>query len=118
MDDILVSWVNDEIAERGWSMRELARRGNISHSSVSLVLSGQRKATHEFCEAIATATGTPVTTVLRMAGLLPRYETRQELVDEILYYFDRMDSGKQRDLIAIAATFAQGQSGSTRPSET
>jgi hypothetical protein len=37
-----IEWISAEIAARGWSNNEFARRAGISKSLVSLVLNGQR----------------------------------------------------------------------------
>jgi len=71
MNDKLAIWINDKLTEKNWSQRELARRAQISHTTVSKVLSGQLKASYEFCEIIASAFGEPKETVFRIAGLLP-----------------------------------------------
>ena len=70
MDD-LITWLNSEMEERGWSNNELARRAGLSSGGVSLVLSGSRKPTHGFCVAVARALREPPEKVLRLAGLLP-----------------------------------------------
>lgn len=45
-------WLTDELVRQNWSGRELARRADISHSSVANVLGGQAP-TWEFCATIA-----------------------------------------------------------------
>ena len=51
-------------------MREVARRskGAISHSAISLLLSGKQPASAEFCVGVAKGLGLPPTEVLRRAG--------------------------------------------------
>lgn len=65
-------WLSDELNSRGWSIRELARRAGISHTTVADVLSEQRKPTAEFCIAIAKALNVPEESTLRRAGILPK----------------------------------------------
>ena len=71
MDNKLFSWVNSEAEKREWNYSEVARRAGISHSSLSLVLSGQRNITFDFCAAVAKAFGERPEKVFRIAGLLP-----------------------------------------------
>ncbi len=71
MDDNLITWLANELKNRGWSHRELARRSNLSQTAISTVLSGQRQPGWEFCAAIARALGEAPEKVFRRAGLLP-----------------------------------------------
>jgi transcriptional regulator with XRE-family HTH domain len=69
MSDNLVSWLIKELEERGWSHRELARRAGLSQTTVSQVISQQRKPTWDFCAVVAKALGEPVDRVFVLAGL-------------------------------------------------
>lgn len=102
METELVTWLNEEIKKRGWTLRELARRSDVSHTAVSKVLSGQQEPGIKFCTGIARALDVPPETVLRLAGKIPQRTTRAALVEEILFYFDRMDENDQLKLITIA----------------
>jgi transcriptional regulator with XRE-family HTH domain len=102
MDDKLVTYVNAQLRERGWSLRELARRSGLSHTIISLGLNEQRPMTFETVDAIARALGEPPEKLFRMAGLLPARTTREELIEEIIHYFDQLDQTDQLRLITIA----------------
>jgi transcriptional regulator with XRE-family HTH domain len=52
--ETLISWLSTELNNRGWSQRELARRAQISHTSITEVLSQIRQPTFDFLAAIAT----------------------------------------------------------------
>ena len=67
----LTTWLSTELERRGWSIRELARRANISHTWIANVLSGQRPASWDFCAAIAQALLKQPEEVFRLASLLP-----------------------------------------------
>lgn len=62
----IVEWLTNQLKEM--SMRELARRCNISQSTISNVLSGKRVASREFCEAIADGLGIDRSYVLQLGG--------------------------------------------------
>lgn len=81
MQDDLVRWLAGELESRGWSIRELARRAGLSHTTVAQVLSEQRKPTWEFCRSIAEALSVPDETVLRLAGLLPTRPTKEQMAE-------------------------------------
>lgn len=68
--DKFEKWLLNEIQTRDISIRKLARNAGISHSSISLVLSGQRGVTAEFCQKIAGALKLPEEEVFLRAGLL------------------------------------------------
>lgn len=68
--DTFEQWLLNEMHTRDISMRELARNAGISHSSISLVLSGQRGITAEFCQSIAHALKLPEEEIFLRAGLL------------------------------------------------
>lgn len=70
MDD-LAKWINDELAKREWSQRELGRRAGVSNSTISKVAAGEIEATWDFCAAIGRALGERPEVIFRMAGLLP-----------------------------------------------
>lgn len=67
----MTEWINEELNKRGWTMRELARRAGLGSSTLSLILSGQRKPGTRFCKKIAKALGVSPEEVYRHAGLLP-----------------------------------------------
>ena len=66
--DGLYAWITDALAERGWKDAELGRRAHLSSATMSMVMSGQRSATAEFCIAIAEALDADVLMVLRLGG--------------------------------------------------
>ncbi len=107
MENKLVTYLNAELKERGWSLRELARRSGLSHTIISLALNEQRSMTFETVDAIARALGEPPEKLFRMAGLLPGRTTREELIEEIIHYFDQLEETDQLRLITIAWSFSR-----------
>jgi len=84
MDDKLILWLNTQLEARGWTHRELARRAKTSHTAVSSVLAGQRRAGWDFCVAIAKALGERPERVFRMARLLPALPQIEEETEETI----------------------------------
>lgn len=68
---MFTKWLLDQIAEKGWTQAELARRAGITPGAISHVINEERKPGEEFCRAIARALHIPPETVFRAAGLLP-----------------------------------------------
>lgn len=67
----LLDWIDQELYKHDWNTSELARRAGLSQSAVSMVRSGQRGVSADFCIAIAKAFGERPEKVLRIAGILP-----------------------------------------------
>lgn len=87
MEDFF-TFVNKEIKQRGWDYSELARRGDISASLVSLVMGGSRDVTFNFCLGVAKALRLRPEEVLRRAGLLPpldvgNFEEMREIMGDL-----------------------------------
>jgi transcriptional regulator with XRE-family HTH domain len=116
-DNEMVVWLNEQLNERGWSMRELARRSGLSHAVISLVLSKHNAPGLDFCVGVARALDVPPENVLRMAGLIPKRTTRQEMVDEILYHFEGLNEDDQLRVITMTwALSRRGRAGAGSPS--
>lgn len=101
MDANLVNWITEELKNRGWSLRELGRRANLSHATISHILSGQTNPGLDFCVGIARAFNVPAETVLRLADLLPHRAEDTELRREAMYLFDQLDEETQQTFITI-----------------
>lgn len=83
-DDKLSLWLREKLSESGWSIRELARRSNISHSYLARITSGEVKPSAEICTAIASAFNVAPEILLRIAGILPEVEDEEDLELEAL----------------------------------
>lgn len=68
-------WLTKELANRGWSRSEAARRGNVSPSMFDKVINGYSKPGIRFLDGIAQAFGISPVIVYRKAGLLPDVNT-------------------------------------------
>jgi len=71
MENALILWLVNELEDRGWSQRELARRASVSQTTVSEVLSGQRRPTWDFCAAVARAFHVSEDRLFVLGGLKP-----------------------------------------------
>ena len=66
-------WLDQEVARRGWTFRELGRRARLSSSAISKVMTDTHLPTWDFCLAISRALDTSPVSVFRRAGLLPEF---------------------------------------------
>jgi transcriptional regulator with XRE-family HTH domain len=80
----LTKWLKQESEERGWSFREIARRGGLSSGAISNVMTGNAFPGWDLCVGIAQAFDVAPEVVFRRAGLLPpllpAVEEEQEMV--------------------------------------
>lgn len=95
-----VQWINSEMDNRGWSLRFTAKMGGISHSALSLVISGGQ-VSYETCVALAKAFNMPKEVVFVKAGLLESPVIDPEL-DELAHLFQQLPPEKRKDFIAMA----------------
>lgn len=76
-------WLTLERDKRGWNDAELSNAAGMSQSNFSLIMSGQRNITFDFCLKIARAFRIRPETVLYQAGLItPPAITKDELNDD------------------------------------
>lgn len=112
MSDNLIFWLANELNERGWSQRELARRADIAPTTVSEVLAERRKPTFDFCAAIAGPLGKTPVDVFRLAGLLPSppevvnepragYDESTE-VQKVVDILGRLPADKRQEILHYA----------------
>ncbi|MHB9130451.1 MAG: helix-turn-helix domain-containing protein [Armatimonadota bacterium] len=97
-----ITWVKHELTARGWSQSELARRGGITQSHMSRVLSGERPPGQAFCRAMSRAFGVPLEQVFRQAGILPKTTRHVEGVEELLDAYANLDPQNRKRLLRIA----------------
>ena len=69
VENDLIPWLNQQLAEWGWSQRELGRRANVSGATVSEVLAGNRRPSWDFCAAIARPLNVDPDDLFVLAGL-------------------------------------------------
>lgn len=106
----LLTWLEDALAERQWSISELARRSGVSQSHLSNVISGNRKASAATLTALARAFNLPAELVFAKAGLLPpAKQSLDELEQEWLHIFSQATTEKERRELIIRARFEMEQ---------
>lgn len=90
VDTNLAVWINNEAKQRGWSLRQVARRSGISHSTVSRLANAEIRATAETCRALALAFGISAEDLFRIADLLPGEEASSNHIRQrrIVYQTD------------------------------
>lgn len=71
MEKDFVDWLIAEMNARGWNNSELARRAGVVPSTISMVVSRQKRPGLDLCVGIASALHIPPEDVLRSAGLIP-----------------------------------------------
>jgi transcriptional regulator with XRE-family HTH domain len=77
------TWVTKERDKRGWNDAELSSAAGMSQSNFSLIMSGQRNVTFDFCLKLSRAFRIRPEIVLYQAGLLPQPAiTKDELTDD------------------------------------
>jgi transcriptional regulator with XRE-family HTH domain len=100
MEQEFITWLTEQMYQRGWNNSELARRANIVPSTVSMVLSGQNRPGLDFCVSIAQAFQEPPEKILRQAGLLPPLPGPEEDIRfrDVLEILKRLTS-EERDAV-------------------
>ena len=86
----LVDWINDKLVDKGWSLRKLGKEANISHSTISLVLSERQAPTADFCIAVAGAFKASPLVALSKAGIVSSLDDDQQLFAEVLHQMRQM----------------------------
>ena len=71
MENKFVAWLIQQLQARGWTNSELARRADVVPSTISMVISEQKRPGFHLCVGIARAFGMQPEIILRKAGLLP-----------------------------------------------
>jgi transcriptional regulator with XRE-family HTH domain len=95
-----IPWLLEELNKRSWRPADLAHRAGLSTGSLSNVLSGNRNAGPDICNAVARALGEPEEKVFRLAGLLPPLPAEEdELLNEITETFKRLTRENRREVL-------------------
>lgn len=105
MENKLISWIKRELRVRDWSIRELARRSDVTHAHIAAVLRGEKKITFDFCASMAKALNEPAWKLFILAGLLdsvPEEVSQDEEVRVLLKIFLELPPEAQKDLINYA----------------
>ena len=97
-------WVVNEANIRGWSVRELERRAELTRGRIGNAILSDRTPDPEVCLAIAAAFEMPVESLYDRLGWLDSEDgTREDpQFDELLHYARGMSDEQLERLLAIA----------------
>ena len=96
-----IAWLNEQMAKRGWSIRQTAKNAGISHSIISLTLSGETP-TYSTCAALASAFEFPPLEVFRLAGLVQGDKSENLIDQEIIHLVSKLPLEDQQEILEIA----------------
>jgi transcriptional regulator with XRE-family HTH domain len=97
----LTEWLKQEAERRGWSFREIARRGGLSSGAISNVMTGNALAGWDLCVGIAQALDVAPEVVFRKAGLLPSLPPAVEQEQEVVGILRNLPADVQRTVITM-----------------
>jgi transcriptional regulator with XRE-family HTH domain len=102
-------WLLEELSKRRWSMREFARRCEVSESTISRIVSGKRNPSSELCRRMAKVLQLPPERIFREAGLLPDAPEDSPGVKEALYLFRQLPEDERLRVLLIMRTLLEDQ---------
>ena len=91
----LAYWLELEMRNKGWGVREVARRAGLSHPIISDALNGGN-VSFETCKALASLFHIPPEEVFRKAGLLPPRPAADELTERAEHLYGLLTRENQR----------------------
>lgn len=101
--DAFVHWLLGQMDKKKWSIREAARKANISHTLVSNAVNGDLPS-YETCIALAKAFNQPQHLVLNLAGLLdmpPDWSPTQAEWDDLFARLSPEDQAEMLEIVRI-----------------
>ncbi len=102
MHEQLIDWVYERLDHEGWSIRELARRAGVNHSTISMVLNRTRNPGPDLCRGLARAFNVPPDVVFRLAGLLPERPSAPDPgLREISHLYGQLTDADQEEVLAL-----------------
>lgn len=115
MSDTLATWLNTEVNRRGWTLRGVAKKAGVSHTTIYKIANSERKPKAETCRALAIVFGLDPAEVLRMAGHLPPLASRDSApfqsdgpdLTVLIDIWNDLASGDRRLLVEMAERLRQ-----------
>ena len=108
--DAFSVWIKTKLDAKGWGIREAARNMELSHPTISSMVTYGEQPSFYTCRALAKAFDVPVEEILRLAGLLPKPASWSPERDEWNHLFDQVPDDQRETLIAMAKTLvSQGK---------
>jgi transcriptional regulator with XRE-family HTH domain len=95
------AWLDAELAQRGWSYSQLARRAGLSHSMLSRLRAGAPPS-WSACRLVAEALGLPPEEVFRQAGLMPPISSDQAEYEQFRHLLAQLSDEDRQELLEIA----------------
>ena len=105
MGDDLNRWVEAKLKDYGWSIRELARRGGLSNSYISQVLSGRAQPGAKFYQGMAKAFDLPISVIelLDREGTIPTNEDDEPFTfSEWVAILEQLTPSERAELVKLA----------------
>ena len=107
MENDLASWLDNELEERGWSIREMARRAGVSHTAIASALNRKGRPSAELCVAIADVLGVSAIEVVQRAGILPPDPPETTAWRRLNAMWARLSDEDQERVLEIVETWVQ-----------
>lgn len=101
MSDKLAAWINIQLKENGWSIREFSRRVGISHTHAARIINAEVIPSAEICSSIARVFKVSPVTVLIYAGLLQERTENTRHRQELLYLFEQLNDNTQETVLTM-----------------
>jgi transcriptional regulator with XRE-family HTH domain len=109
--DTFGTWLAAELKYQGWSMSELARRCDVSHATISRIISGERNPSASVCTAIAKAFKMSQEDVLRRAGILdPEPSETASLIEANRLFAQLTDEERRMKIVEMRALIERRRS--------
>jgi transcriptional regulator with XRE-family HTH domain len=93
--------------ERGWSIREMARRARVSHTAIASALNRKGRPSAELCVAIADTLGVPAIEVVQRAGILPPDPPETAAWRRLNEMWAQLSDEDQKRILEIVETWVQ-----------
>jgi DNA-binding XRE family transcriptional regulator len=94
----IATWFKMQIEDRGWSLRETARRLDVSHTTIVNLVNGRSKPSVELCKRIAHIFSSSHLEVMRLAGLLDPAPPDTVRLEEVKQLFTEL-TGEEQDIV-------------------
>lgn len=115
MGDKLVTWVENKLVDRNWSIREFGRQVGISHTHAARIVNGESRPSISLCHDIADVFDVPRQEVMRIAGLLPPVPEMDADLEEALYLFEQLPDTERHLILVQLRALAKLENNEERP---
>ena len=95
-------WITEQINERGWKKKELAKRSGLDISFTCQIIKGKIRPGAVACRAIAKGLDVPEVTVFRQIGYLTEDPLNDPSVETFITIISQLSEEDQSELLEIA----------------